>query len=168
MTACSLISGRSTDGSRVSSHATASATSAARIAYISNGTSCSISVSTGPGVTMWTLMPSRSTSCASAPANAFMPAFDAEYAVLARIGSWAAEEEMNTKREPAFIRGSAADVTTKHESRLAEMVARHWSKVCLRAYVPPRIPDACTRRSISPAASTAGANFSGSVASATT
>ena len=37
--ACSLISGRSTDGSRVSNHATASATSAARIAYISNGTS---------------------------------------------------------------------------------------------------------------------------------
>jgi hypothetical protein len=40
----------------VSSHATASATSAARIAYISNGTSCSMSVSTGPGVTMCTLM----------------------------------------------------------------------------------------------------------------
>ena len=47
--ACSLISGRSTDGSRVSNHATASATSAARIAHISNGTSCSISVSTGQG-----------------------------------------------------------------------------------------------------------------------
>ncbi len=92
-----------------------------------------MSVSTGPGVTMWTLMPSRSTSCANAPANAFMPAFDAEYAVLAGIGSWAADDEMNTKREPAFIRGSAAEVTTKHESRLAEIVARHCSKVCLRA-----------------------------------
>src|SRR6476659_7695286 len=81
--ACSRISGRSTDGSTVSSHATASATSAARIAYISNATSCSMSVSTGPGVTMWTLIPSRSTSWANASANAFMPAFDAEYAVRA-------------------------------------------------------------------------------------
>ena len=117
---------------------------------------------------MWTLIPSRSTSWASAPANAFMPAFDAEYAVLAIIGSCAADDEMNTNREPGFIRGSAADVTTKHESRLAEIVARHWSKVCLRAYVPPRMPDAWTSRSMSPAASTAGANFSGSLASATT
>ena len=58
--------------------ATASATSAAVMAYISNGTSCSISVSTGPGVTMLTLMPSRSTSSAKARAKAFMPAFDAE------------------------------------------------------------------------------------------
>ena len=82
---------------------------------------------------MWTLIPSRSTSEASAAANAFMPAFDAEYAVLAIIGSCAADDDMNTNREPGFIRGSAADVTTKHESRLAEMISRHCSKVCLRA-----------------------------------
>ena len=56
----------------------ASATSDTAIAYISNGTSCSISVATGPGVTMCTAMPSRSTSSAKARANAFMPAFDAE------------------------------------------------------------------------------------------
>src|SRR3954464_11762390 len=117
--ACSRISGTSTDGSPGSSHATASATSAARIAYISNGTSASMSVSTGPGVTMWTLMPSRSTSCASASANAFMPAFDAEYAGGAPTGPGPADNEMNTNREPAFILGSAADVTTKHESRFA-------------------------------------------------
>ena len=41
------------------------------------------------------------------------------------MGSWAADDEMNTKREPCFILGSAADVTTKHESRLADIVARH-------------------------------------------
>jgi len=82
---------------------------------------------------MWTLIPSRSTSWASASANAFMPAFDAEYAVRARIGSCAADDEMNTNREPAFILGRAADVTTKHESRFADIVARHCSKVCLRA-----------------------------------
>jgi len=77
-TALSRISGRSTDGSTVSSHATASATSDTWMAYISNGTSCSISVSTGPGVTMCTAIPSRSTSSAKARANAFMPALDAE------------------------------------------------------------------------------------------
>src|SRR5689334_385268 len=96
-----------------------------------------------------------------------MPALDAEYAVLAIIGSCAAAAGMNTTREPGFIRGSAAEVTTKHESRLAEIVARHWSNVCLRAHVPPRMPDACTTRSIVPAAATAGANASGSLASAT-
>ena len=78
-------------------------------------------------------MPSRSTSCANAAANAFMPALDAEYAVRAIIGSCAADDEMNTNREPGFILGSAAEVTTKHESRLADIVARHCSKVCLRA-----------------------------------
>ena len=110
--------------------------------------------STGPGVTMWTLMPSRSTSCANAPANAFMPAFDAEYAVLAIIGSWAADDEMNTNREPAFICGSAAEVTTKHESRLAEMVAFHCSKVCLRRRFrqefPTRAPADRSRRQPAP------------------
>src|SRR5215208_1395981 len=75
---------------------------------------------------------------------------------------------MKMKREPAVIFGKAADVMTKHESRLADIVARHWSKVCLRAYVPPSVPAACTTRSIVSAASTAGANFSGSLASATT
>ncbi len=62
-----------------------------------------------------------------------MPAFEAEYAVRAGIGSCAADDEMNTSREPAFILGSTADVTTKHESRLADMMACHCSKVCLRA-----------------------------------
>src|ERR1700755_2799558 len=103
------------------------------MACISNGTFCSISVSTGPGVTMWTLMPSRSTSCANAAANAFMPALDAEYAVLAIIGSCAPEDEITTNRDPGVILGGAAEVTTKHESRLAEMVSRHCSNVCLRA-----------------------------------
>lgn len=51
----------------------------------------------------------------------------------AGIGSCAAEDEMNTSRESAFILGSTAEVTTKHESRFAEMMARHCSKVCLRA-----------------------------------
>ncbi len=78
-------------------------------------------------------MPSRSTSSASARANAFIPAFDAEYAVRAGIGSWAADDEMKTSREPARMRGSTAAVTTKHESRLAEMMVRHCSNVCLRA-----------------------------------
>src|SRR5690349_6634258 len=97
-----------------------------------------------------------------------MPALDAEYAVLAIIGSWAADDEMKTNREPGFMRGGAAEVATKHESRLADIVSRHCSNVCLRAYVPPSTPEACTRRSMSPVASTAGANFSGSLASATT
>ncbi|KEP40231.1 hypothetical protein MKSMC1_46510 [Mycobacterium kansasii] len=78
-------------------------------------------------------MPSRSTSSASARAKAFMPAFDAEYAVRAGIGSCAADEEMKTNREPGPMRGSTAEVTTKQESRLAEMIVRHCSKVCLRA-----------------------------------
>ena len=41
--------------------------------------------------------------------------------------------EMKTNRDPADIRGSAAEVTTKHESKFADIVARHCSKVCLRA-----------------------------------
>ena len=49
VTALSRISGRSTDVATVSSHATVSATSSTVMACISNGTSCSISVSTGPG-----------------------------------------------------------------------------------------------------------------------
>ena len=49
------------------------------------------------------------------------------------IGSCAADDEMNTSREPVRIRGSTAEVTTKQESRLADMIARHCSKVCLRA-----------------------------------
>src|SRR6476469_4911092 len=113
-------------------------------------------------------MPSRSTSRASAPAKAFMPALDAEYAVLAIIGSWAADDEMNTNREPGRIRGSAAEVTTKHESKFADIVARHCPNFFLLAYGPPRTPDAWTSRSTSPAASTAGVNLSGSLASATT
>ena len=62
-----------------------------------------------------------------------MPAFDAEYAVRAIIGSCAAEEEMKTNREPGRIRGSTADVSTKQESRLADMIVCHCSNVCLRA-----------------------------------
>ena len=61
-----------------------------------------------------------------------MPALDAEYAVLAGIGSWADDDEMKTNRDPAPMRGRASDVTTKHESRLAVMVSRHWARVCLR------------------------------------
>ena len=41
-------------------------------------TSSSIGVATGPVVTTWTAMPSRSTSPANASANALSPAFDAE------------------------------------------------------------------------------------------
>ena len=52
-------------------------------------------------------------------------------AVVAKVP--AADDEMNTSREPARMRGSTAAVTTKHESRLAEMIARHCSNVCLRA-----------------------------------
>ena len=140
-TALSRISGRSTDGSTVSSQATASATSDTWIANISKGTSWSISVSTGPGVTMCTLMPSRSTSSARARANAFMPAFDAEYAVRAGIGSCAADDEMNTSREPARMRGSTAEVTTKHESRFAEMIACH----CRTSACAHRSHPACRR-----------------------
>ena len=82
---------------------------------------------------MCTAMPSRSTSSASARAKAFIPALDAEYAVRAGIGSWAADDETNTNREPGCISGSAACVTTKQESRLADIVVRHCSNVCLRA-----------------------------------
>ncbi|PQM47668.1 hypothetical protein C1Y40_02128 [Mycobacterium talmoniae] len=51
----------------------------------------------------------------------------------AGIGSWAADEEMNTSRDPGAIFGSTAAVTTKQESKLAARIVRHWSKVCLRA-----------------------------------
>jgi hypothetical protein len=48
------------------------------------------------------------------------------------------------------------------------MMVRHCSNVCLRAYVPPSVPAAWTTRSILSNALVAGANPSGSDASATT
>ncbi len=78
-------------------------------------------------------MPSRSTSSASARAKAFIPALDAEYAVLPGMGSCDAEDDTNTKRDPGTINGRASEATTKQESRLAAIVVRHCSMLCLRA-----------------------------------
>ena len=61
----------------VSSQATASATSGTRV-RMGKRTSSSMGVATGPVVTTWTAMPSRSTSLARAAAKALRPALEAE------------------------------------------------------------------------------------------
>ena len=78
VTALSRISGRSTDGSTVSSHATASATSddPDRV-HLERNVLQHLGFH-GSRRHDVDAMPSRSTSSAKARANAFMPAFDAE------------------------------------------------------------------------------------------
>ena len=97
------ISGRTTLPGRVSSQVTARATSATPRVRMGKWTSSSMGVATGPVVTTWTLMPSRSTSLARAAAKAFNPALEAVYALLPGWGAWAELDDRNTTRPPGAM-----------------------------------------------------------------